>query len=227
MTSTREANLRSELVHTCNAMAGDGLTFGTSGNASARLDEESLLISPTGLSYESLHPSDIVTLRFDGQFYGNHRPSSEWRFHRDIIKERRDVNAVVHTHSSFATTLACQGTSIPSFHYMVAVAGGDNIRCAPYALFGTQALSDHALEALDQRMACLLANHGQLALGKDLSAALKMAGEVETLARMFWQSLQNGSPVLLSDEEMTHVKKRFQSYGDQDGPLDDGLIHNK
>ena len=227
MTSSREASLRSELVDTCNAMSEHGLTFGTSGNASARLDEDSLLITPTGLPYASLHPNDIVHLRYDGQFYGSQRPSSEWLFHRDIMRERHDVNAVVHTHSSFATTLACQGTSIPSFHYMVAVAGGDNIRCAPYALFGTQALSDQALEALDQRTACLLANHGQLALGKDLSAALKMAGEVETLSRMFWQSLQNGSPILLSVEEMAHVKKKFEYYGKQDAPLDDGLSQDK
>jgi L-fuculose-phosphate aldolase len=205
-------------------MADAGLSFGISGNASVRLGDQTLLITPTGLAYEALQPEDIVLLREDGHYFGHRRPSSEWRFHRDILMRRRDVNAVVHTHSPTATALACQETTIPAFHYMVAVAGGENIRCAPYATFGTQELSDLALIALQDRQACLLANHGQIALGPDLMSALKMAGEVETLATMYWKSIQNAEPNILSLKEMKQVLSKFQSYGDQSAPLDEGLI---
>ena len=145
-------------------------------------------------------------------------------FTGDILCERADINAIVHTHSPAATALACRGKGIPSFHYMVAVAGGTDIRCAPYATFGTEELSTYAVSALEDRKACLLANHGQISLGANLDSALKMAGEVESLADMYGRSLQNGTPELLSDAEMERVLKKFESYGDQDAPLDDGLI---
>ncbi|MBT5239681.1 MAG: class II aldolase [Rhodospirillaceae bacterium] len=224
MTTDREITLRVNLIQTCHAMADSGLTFGTSGNASVRMDSDSLLITPTGLAYDDLQTEDIVLLKEDGHYFGIRKPSSEWRFHRDILKMRRDVDAVVHVHSQAATALACRSEGIPSFHYMVAVAGGEDIRCAPYATFGTQNLSENALTALEDRYACLLANHGQIALGSDLAAALKMAGEVESLAGMYWQSIQGGKPTLLSKDEMQRVLKKFETYGDQNATPDDGLI---
>ena len=224
MNADREITLRVNLIQTCHAMADSGLTFGTSGNASVRLDSDSLLITPTGLAYDDLQPEDIVLLKDNGHHFGPRKPSSEWRFHRDILNARRDVDAIVHVHSQAATALACRAESIPSFHYMVAVAGGEDIRCAPYATFGTQELSDYALGALEDRYACLLANHGQIALGSDLAGALKMAGEVETLAGMYWQSIQGGKPELLGKNEMQRVLKKFKMYGDQNAPPDDGLI---
>ena len=224
MMTKGEETLRAELIQTCQAMSETGLTFGTSGNASVRLDGDSLLITPTGLNYDDLQPKDIVRLNEDGQLFGGRKPSSEWRFHRDIMKTRRDINAIVHVHSDAATALACRAEGIPPFHYMVAIAGGDNIRCAPYATFGTEALSINAISALEDRKACLLANHGQIAMGDDLAGALKMAGEVETLANMYWQSSQGGTPKLLSNEEMRRVLKKFETYGDHTAPFDDGLI---
>ncbi|NKB45074.1 MAG: class II aldolase [Alphaproteobacteria bacterium] len=224
MSTDREISLRVDLIHTCHAMADSGLTFGTSGNASVRLDTNSLLITPTGLDYDDLQPEDIVLLKENGHYFGSRKPSSEWRFHRDILMSRRDVNAIVHVHSQAATALACRGVGIPAFHYMVAIAGGEDIRGAPYGTFGTKELSVHALAALEDRKACLLANHGQIALGLDLAAALKMAGEVETLASMYWQSCQGGEPHILSSDEMQRVLEKFRTYGDQSAPPDDGLI---
>lgn len=220
---TDEIDLREDLIRTCLRMAESGLTFGTSGNASVRLNDDTILITPTGISYDSLNPADIVALREDGYCIGLHRPSSEWRFHRDILMSRREVNAIVHTHSISATALACRGAGIPSFHYMVAVAGGEDIRCAPYATFGTQALSDNAIDALEGRKACLLGNHGQIALGLDLNAAFKMAGEVETLATMYLKSIDGGESNLLSKEEMARVVKKFETYGDPNADPDEDL----
>lgn len=213
MSCSSEQDLRGALIETCLAMQTSGLTFGTSGNASVRLDAETLLITPTGMAYDALQPEDIVGLTLDGQYYGKRPPSSEWRFHRDVLKQRSDVNALVHTHSPFATALACRNEPIPSFHYMVAVAGGADVRCAPYATFGTQALSEQVLTALAGRNACLMANHGQITVGKDLDAALKLAGEVETLSAMYWRSMQGGDPVLLDSQEMQRVIEKFKTYG--------------
>lgn len=223
MTKASELDLREDLIRTCLKMAESGLTFGTSGNASVRLNKDTILITPTGVSYDSLKPADLVALREDGHCVGTRKPSSEWRFHRDILMSRRDVNAIVHTHSISATALACLGKEIPPFHYMVAIAGGASIRCAPYATFGTQALSNYAIKALEGRSACLLSNHGQIALGADLGAALKIAGEVETLATMYLRATDGGEPILLSQEEMTRVLKKFRTYGDQNAAIDDGL----
>lgn len=208
-----ELKLRSELIACCHKMADRGLTFGTSGNASVRLDSHRCLITPSAVPYETLQPDDIVALEMNGKHHGRHAPSSEWRFHLDILKDRTDIHAVVHTHSKMATALACQNKSIPAFHYMVAVAGGAYIRCARYATFGTQYLSDNILMALDGRLACLMANHGQIALGSTLESALKMAGEVETLADMYWHAQQGGDVVLLSDAEMANVIEKFKTYG--------------
>ena len=216
MTQPEEVGLRVALIQTCLEMAETGLSFGTSGNASVRLDDDTILMTPTGLSYDLLQPDDIVALKMDGRFYGKRNPSSEWRFHSDILQKRRDVQAVVHSHSPFATALACRRERIPPFHYMVAVAGGPDVRCAPYATFGTQDLSDYALEALADRRACLLANHGQIALGTDLDSALKMAGEVETLAAMYCRTCAGGEPNLLDTREMDRVIEKFRTYGTPD-----------
>lgn len=202
---------------TARRMNASGLNQGTSGNLSQRV-EDGFLITPTGMDYEAMVPEDLVLMRFDGGHEGRRKPSSEWRFHRDILAARPEVGAVLHAHSMFCTTLACLRRGIPSFHYMVAMAGGVDIRCAPYATFGTEELSRHAVAALEGRKACLLANHGMLALGRDLAGAFKLAVEVETLAAMYWRALQVGEPVLLDPEEMAVVLEKFKTYGQQPEP---------
>jgi L-fuculose-phosphate aldolase len=209
-----EQALRQELIDTCLAMNRAGINQGKSGNASARIDD-GFLVTPTGIPYDDLAPNDIVPMRFDGSHQGKRLPSSEWRFHRDILAARPEINAIVHTHATYATTLACLGRSIPPFHYMVAKAGGSDIRLAPYAIFGSQELSDHAVAALDGRLACLLANHGMIALGATLPKALDLAIEVEALARQYCQAVQIGEPILLDDGEMARVIEQFRTYGQQ------------
>ncbi len=216
---------RTEVIWTCRELARRGLTHGASGNVSQRRDASSFFVSPTGMAYDTLQPQDIPVVAFDGRWYGTRRPSSEWRFHRDILKARPDVEAVVHTHSLHATALACNGLALPAFHYMVAVGGGIDIRCAPYATFGTQALSDHALAALEGRKACLLANHGVIATGRDLTAALALAGEVENLAAQYVAALQVGTPRILDAAEMASVLEKFRDYGQQNAGDSDGLTH--
>lgn len=203
--------LRRALVSAARSMDGLGIGQGSSGNVSAR-SGKGFLITPTALPYGRTGPDDLVRVGLDGAARGRRRPSSEWRFHRDIYAARADAGAVVHTHASYATTLACLRMPIPRFHYMVAVAGGDDIRCAPYAAFGTQELSDHALAALEGRDACLLANHGMIAVGRDLDAALALAVEVEALARQYWQALQVGRPRLLTRGQMAEALSRFEGY---------------
>jgi L-fuculose-phosphate aldolase len=212
--------LRRDVIATALKMNVLGINQGKSGNVSVRVPrqsarDESFLITPTGIAYEKTRPEDIVEVRMDGGFSGNVLPSSEWRFHRDIYAARSDVHAIVHTHSAFATTIAVHGKEIPAFHYMIAVAGGDNIRCAPYATFGTQALSDAAVIALKDRKACLLAQHGMIACEASLEKALALAVEVESLAKMYWQALQLGAPPILSDVEMATVIEKFKTYGQQ------------
>jgi len=214
--------LRDSVACGCRELARLGLTPGRSGNISVRRDARSFFVSPTGMSYASLVPEDIPLVTLDGRWFGTRRPSSEWRFHRDILQSRGNIGAIVHTHSTQATALACTGRGIPAFHYMVAVAGGAEIRCAPYRTFGSQALSDAAVEALDGRLACLLANHGVIALGSDLAHALTLAGEVEDLAGKYIAALALGDVRILDDAEMRRVIEKFQSYGRQDAP-DAGL----
>ena len=207
-----ELALREAIIATALEMNARGLNRGKSGNVSARIND-GFLVTPSGLAYESTRAQDLVAVTLDGQARGPRQPSSEWRFHRDIYARRREVDAIVHAHSPFATTLACLGRDIPAFHYMVAVAGGKNIRCAAYATFGTQQLSDQALSALEQRKACLLANHGMIALGESLADALALAVEVEALAEQYWRALQIAPPNLLSDTEMDVVLEKFRTYG--------------
>jgi len=213
---TGETALRNAIIATALAMNAAGINRGKSGNVSGRWRDDGFdgyLITPSGLPYERTAASDIVAMSLDGESLGARTPSSEWRFHRDIYRARPEVGAIVHTHAPFATTLACLDRGIPAFHYMVAVAGGTDIRCAPYATFGTQALSDHAVAALDDRRACLLAHHGMIAVGGDLDSTLALAVEVETLAEMYWRVLQVGEPALLSDQEMVVVLSKFAGYG--------------
>jgi L-fuculose-phosphate aldolase len=210
-----ELVLRKQVIATALEMNALRLNRGKSGNVSARIDD-GFLVTPTGLAYESMQPGDVVAMKQDGTSQGPRLPSSEWRFHRDIYAARREVGAIVHAHSPFATSIACLGRDIPPFHYMIAVAGGKDIRCAAYATFGTQQLSDHALRALEGRKACLLANHGMIAVGTSLTAALALAVEVEALAEQYWRALQIGTPNLLPDAEMEVVLEKFRGYGQPD-----------
>src|SRR6516162_1875984 len=207
------AALRTMVLAACRELTRRGLTHGTSGNVSVRCDEQRFFVSPSGMDYELLQADDVPLMDLEGRWFGRHRPSSEWRFHRDILRSRPDVGAIVHTHSPRATALACTGRGIPAFHYMVAVAGGRDIRCAPYHTFGTQELSDAALAALRDRRACLLANHGVIATGADLAAALSLAGEVENLALQYSVALTLGEIRILDDAEMSRVIEKFRTYG--------------
>jgi len=211
-----DTDLRAALVAACRELTRRGLTYGTSGNVSIRRDEHGFFISPTGAVYEELAPEDVALMDFAGRWYGRRRPSSEWRFHRDILEARSDVGAIVHTHSRYATALACTGRGIPAFHYMVAVTGGTQIRCAPYRTFGSQELSDAALGALGNSNTCLLANHGVIALGVDVAHALKLAGEVESLAAQYTTAVALGDVRILDDGEMRRVVEKFRTYGKAD-----------
>jgi len=201
-----------QLLHTARQMAQAGLNKGSSGNASIRLDD-GFLITPSGVPAEQLSTDSMVYMDWQGTAEAGKKPSSEWRFHRDILQARPEVNAVLHCHSMFATTIACLARPVPPFHYMIATAGGDDIRCAPYALFGTQALSDGAMAALQDRKACLLAHHGMIALGQGLPQALAIAVEVEGLCEQYWRLLQLGEPTLLTPEQMREVHAQFKGYG--------------
>lgn len=210
MHSTRE-----HLLATARKLSELGLNRGTSGNVSVR-DDKGFLVTPSGMEVEAMTPHDMVHMDLDGEpvvMPGQRKPSSEWRFHRDILKARTEVGAVIHTHSMFATALACLRKDIPPFHYMIALTGSANIRCAPYALFGSQALSDNALKALKGSRACLLANHGMIVLGENLDKALAVAVEVETLCEQYWRALQVGEPHILSAQEMAEVFEQFKDYG--------------
>jgi len=204
--------LRKHLIETAVAMNAGGINCGTSGNLSVRTDS-GYLITPSGMNYKQLLPDDIVAMNLKGEWDGPNPPSSEWRIHRDIYRQREDALAILHAHPTFCATLACLGKPIPAFHYMVAVAGGKDIRCSPYATFGTQTLSDHVLAALEDRKACLMANHGVVCLGGDLPGALALAVEVEQLAQVYYQCLVAGEPTILDDDEMERVLEKFKGYG--------------
>lgn len=193
-----------------------GINQGTSGNVSARAGKD-VLITPTGVAYDAITAADIVAMDLDGGHEGPLAPSSEWRIHRDILAARPDAGAVVHAHPPFCTALAAHRRGIPPFHYMVAKAGGSRIDCAAYATYGTQALSDNVMAALGGRRACLMANHGMVALGADPPAALALAVEVEALAAQYLRALHLGEPALLSEEEMLRVLEKFETYGRQPG----------
>lgn len=211
--SPLDRGLRLRLVTAARRLGAEGMNPGKSGNLSARVDG-GFVVTPSGVAYERMHGDDLVFVDTDGAHGASeHGPSSEWRLHRDIYANHRDARAVVHSHSPYATTLACLRRPIPAFHYEVAFAGGSDIRCAGYATFGTQELSDLAVAALAGRRACLLANHGAVVYGADLDSAVSLAEKVEALARLYWQSLQVGEPVLLDGVEMARVVEKFKTYG--------------
>jgi L-fuculose-phosphate aldolase len=203
---------RQSICDACRDMNRLGINQGTSGNISLRHDE-GMLITPTSVPYDAMQAEQIVFMKLDGAPAAGQRPSSEWRFHRDILKARPEVNAVVHAHPPFATILAIMGREIPAVHYMIACAGGDTIRCAPYATFGTDELSRHAVAALADRSACLLAHHGMIVVGTSLAKAMWLAVEVETLARQYHGCLQIGTPPHLSKAEIDNVRARMAGYG--------------
>lgn len=207
-----ETEHRQAIVEHSRRMNDAGINQGKSGNLSVRL-ADGFLLTPSAIAYEVMQPDDIVKMRWDGTYDGKRRPSTEWRLHRDIYQGRADARAIVHAHAMFATTLACLDQEIPPFHYMVAMAGGSTIPCAPYATFGSQELSDNTVAALGGRKACLMSHHGMVAFSDALPAALSLAVEVETLAAMYWRALQVGRPTLLADEEMALVLAKFASYG--------------
>jgi L-fuculose-phosphate aldolase len=206
---------RHHLIETAVRMNRCGINQGTSGNLSIRY-ESGMLITPSGMPYAILEPDDIVFVDGDGEHHGPRQPSSEWRIHHDIYHARADAATILHAHPTDCAALACLNEPIPAFHYMVAVAGGRDIRCAPYATFGSQTLSNHILEALKDRKACLMANHGLICLAGGLDKALALAIEVEQLAQTYLHCLSVGKPSILDDEEMDRVLLKFKSYGVQD-----------
>jgi L-fuculose-phosphate aldolase len=209
MTHARE---RRALVETVRWLMARGLYAGTSGNVSLRAGAR-ILITPTGIACDDVDHASIVELTLDGEARGPLAPSSEWRIHRDIYHRRPEVGAVVHTHSTFATAYSCLRRPLPAFHYMLAKAGGTELRCARYATYGTEALSRNALAALAGTRACLLANHGLLALGADLGAARALAEEIEMLAAQYAAARAMGKPVILPAREMRAVGAKFARYG--------------
>jgi L-fuculose-phosphate aldolase len=213
--SADEGEKRQAIIDACRRMNGLGINQGTSGNISLR-HRDGMLITPTSVPYEEMRPEQIVFMRFGGSFAAEQKPSSEWRFHLDIMRSRDDVNAVVHAHPPYTTVLSIMGLPIPPIHYMIAAAGGDTIRCAPYATYGTAELSDHAVKALEDRFACLLGHHGMIAIGPSLTRALWLAVEVEALARQYHGCLQIGTPPLLSPSEIERVRQKMAGYGHTD-----------
>ncbi len=215
-----ELELRQSIIDACREMAAQGINQGTSGNISVRTDD-GMLLTPSGLPYDRMRPEDIVAMKWNGSWTApaGNVPSTEWRFHLDILKSKPEVGAVVHAHPVFCTIIAIMNRPIPAIHYMIAAAGGNDIPCAPYAQYGTAELSQAALNALRYRRACLLAHHGLIAVGPNLRKALWLAVEVEVLAKQYHGCLQLGAPPLLPDEEIDSILKRWGQYGlrDSDG----------
>lgn len=211
--SAGDLTLRQAVLDTALAMSRSGLSPGRSGNVSAR-SGDGMLITPSGMLYDELAPGDIVQVAADGTVAaGQLKPSSEWHFHLAAYRARPDRHAVVHTHSMHATVLACAHKAIPPFHYMVAVAGGTDIPCVPYATFGTEELARHVADGLRARDACLMANHGQIAIAETLQGALELAHEVEVLAEQYTKVLALGAVHLLSEAHMAEMVERFKTYG--------------
>ncbi|MEM6666769.1 MAG: class II aldolase/adducin family protein [Pseudomonadota bacterium] len=221
MATLKHITLRKHLILTCQQMNSLGINQGTSGNISVRTPD-GFLISPSGIPYGAMKPEQVVAMDLDAGYHGDWLPSSEWRMHHDLFKARTEAGAIVHTHSTYATALSCLRIEVPAFHYMIGVTGGTTLRCSGYASFGTQELSNTMLEALEDRTACLLANHGVICFGPTLDKALWLAGEIETLCKQYFVATQAGLPIILTEEEMTGVLARFKTYGKQAGDLADG-----
>ena len=213
-----EQKLRQQIIDHCLAMNASGLNQGTSGNISVRLGDN-MLISPSGIAYNTLKPEMIATMPIgdaSGSWTGPLKPSTEWHFHQALLHDRPDANAVVHAHPTYCTTLAILRKDIPACHYMIAAFGGNNVRCSDYATYGTKSLSDLAVEAMEGRTACLLGNHGMIAIGDTLPKAMWRAVELETIARQYYLSLQIGNPVILSDADVKETLAGFATYGLQE-----------
>ncbi|ACM04217.1 L-fuculose-phosphate aldolase [Cereibacter sphaeroides] len=217
-----ERALRSELIEACRSMNRLGINKGTAGNISVR-HGDGFLISPTGIPYDKLAPEHVVAMNWDATFSGDVLPSSEWRFHRDILRARPDLNAVVHTHSTNATAVSILGREIPAIHYSIAAAGGRTIPCAPYEIFGSQELADAVVRALEGRRACLMAHHGVIAAHVSIARALALAVTVEELATLYLQCLPAGEPLVLSEAQIAAVMVKFKTYGQQTPEVQQGL----
>ncbi|MDR3440014.1 class II aldolase/adducin family protein [Telmatospirillum sp.] len=214
--------IRKEMIATCQRMNSEDLNVGSAGNLSVRIDG-GFLITPSGIAYDKMDPSQIVEMDNEGRYYGDFIPSSEWRFHHDIFKARPDVDVVLHSHATHCAILACCRLDIPPIHYMVGVSGGSVVKCSGYATFGTQELSVEALEALGPRNACLLGNHGVIAVGKTLNGTFGVLAEVENLARIYIGTRMLGGGALLSDPQMDVVLQRFKTYGKQTDEIDPSI----
>ena len=218
-----EVKLRKNIIKQCLFLNSSGLSAGTSGNISARYQDR-LLITPSGIAYDKLEPDMLASMALVnaddpayGQWEGDYKPSSEWRFHLDLMHARTDVNAIVHAHPPYCTALAITRRSIPAVHYMIAAFGGDSVRCADYTTFGTATLSQHVLVAMQGRKGCLMANHGMLVAGEDMDKAMWLAVELEVLAQQYFNTLLLGDAVLLSAQEIAEALAAFSGYGLQDG----------
>lgn len=223
----QELKLRQSIIDHCRQMNASGINQGTSGNISVRF-EDRMLITPSAVPYDEMTPDMIASMPLDGEYgswTGSKKPSTEWRFHLDILRTRPEINAVVHTHATFSTILAIAHKSIPACHYMVAAFGGDDIRLCDYARYGTKELSDNVLKALKDRTACLMANHGMIATGGSLEKAMWAAVELETIAKQYYHALLLGGAVILPPEEIEGVRRGFASYGLQDKPSLQGAGH--
>ena len=201
-----------EVIKYANMLNTENLSALRSGNVSIRHDD-GFLITPSGVKYSSLKYKDIVFVSLDGKFEEkNMKPSSEWRFHKDIYLNKTEANAIVHAHSTHATAVSTHGKSIPAFHYMVALAGGNDIKCADYATFGTEELSQNIIKALEDRKACLMSNHGQVAFEKNLNKAFELAQEIENICQQYINALKIGKPKILSDDEMIKILEQIKNY---------------
>jgi L-fuculose-phosphate aldolase len=211
----KEKDLRAAIIAQCRTMSAQGLDQGTSGNISARLDG-AILITPSAIPYRDMRPEMLALMPLGGEYgawSGRYKPSTEWRFHLDIMRARPDIGAIVHSHPTYATALSMLHKPIPAAHYMIAVFGGPSVRCTAYAPYGTKELADLALAGLEGRSGVLLGNHGAIATGASLAEAMWRAGELETLAKMYYLALAAGRPVVLSDDEVMRIVERFKTYG--------------
>ncbi len=222
MTQRDDARLREEMVSICRRMVELGINQGTAGNVSARMGDR-FLITPSAIPYDEMTPDQIAEMDYDGRYFGPCKPTTEWRFHREIMRRRPEAGAIVHTHSLFSTAVACLRRDLPALHYYIAVGGGPTVRCAKYATYGTQELADNALVALEGRNACLLANHGMIVFGSTPADALKRTFDLEMLARQYVYASQIGEPCILPDDEIERVRVKMQDYGDQ-ATRESGLV---
>tara|TARA_Y100001936_G_scaffold222562_1_gene238567 strand:- start:20 stop:664 length:645 start_codon:yes stop_codon:yes gene_type:complete len=208
--------LKSQVIKYAKKLNITNLSALRSGNVSVRAKQKNVngfYITPSGTKYSSLKPKDIVFVSLNGRFDKKKaKPSSEWRFHQDIYVNKSDAKAIVHAHSTCATAVSTHNKSIPAFHYMVGIAGGNDIKCAKYATFGTRNLSKNILTALKNRLACLISNHGQIAFGKNLESAFELAQEVENICHQYINALRIGIPKILSKKEMKIVLGKMKNY---------------